>query len=401
MLNRRGVIMKQLVNKLQNSEFLTLNELLKVKVSLVMIFLLFFGAFTIPVSFFEDFAISIRITVPGIFVLLFTITFTLLMANKSRPAMHFSIYTFIGLTVYYVGASGQLYGYFLVFITLTVLIFYQDITTYILYGGPLTIYGIYYIQTNDDLISDVTNTAPQIGPLIYQIILASFFIVFLLNFILTQNLEEKLNEDYMKTHKSLRIYRGYSIRLINDISDRENYNRSYRNKGFQSAIHKAAEFINDKLEENLTDLDEVIEFYFFLHSQNTQQILEKSNIPKKTRNYTLQLSRFLIHKNSDIDAIVFNSINEFRTVKTIANNQFEYHLDSMFQSRINRVLAIAIIYKYLTTEPTKYDKWGRLNKILTHNEFKKMIQTRSFREIFSFEDVNFFLKNEAAFRKCL
>lgn len=393
--------MRQLIEKVQNSEFLTLNELLKVKVSLVMVFLLIFGAFTIPVSFFEDFDLSIRIIVPSIFVFLFTITFIALMINKSRFAMHFSIYTFIGLTIYYVGASGQLYGYFLIFITLTVLIFYQDITTYILYGGPLTIYGIYYIQTNDDLITDVIETSPQIGPIIYQIILATFFIVFMINFILTQSIEEKLNEDFMRTHKSNRIYRSYLLRLMNDISDRNNETLEYKNDDFHRLIRKLVLFINDKLEEPLSDLDEVIEFYFFLHTQNTQKILQKTNIPNKTKNYTVQLEKYLIHKNSDLDAIIINSICEFKENYSCKNTRYDYHLDAMFQSRTNRILALALIYKFLSSEPTGYDKWGRLNEILTHGEVKKLFQTKFYREYLSFEDVNFFLKNESLYKKYL
>ncbi len=393
--------MRQLIKKVRNSEFLTLNELLKVKVSLVMVFLLIFGAFTIPVSFFEDFALSIRIIVPSIFVLLFTITFIALTINKSRFAMHFSIYTFIGLTIYYVGASGQLYGYFLIFITLTVLIFFQDITTYILYGGPLTIYGIYYIQTNDDLISDVSETLPQIGPIIYQIILATFFIVFMINFVLTQSIEEKLNEDFMRTHKSNKIYRGYLMRLMNDIADRNNMTREYKNDDFHKLIRKLVLFINDKLDERLSDLDEVIEFYFFLHTQNTQKILEKSNIPNKTRDYTVQLEKYLIHKNSDLDAIVISSICEFKENPSSKFKRYDYHLDAMFQSRTNRILALALMYKFLTSEPAGYDKWGRLNEILTHNDVKKLFQSKFYREYLSFEDVNFFLKNESLYKKYL
>ena len=132
-----------------------MNELLQVKVTLVMVFLLMFGLLTIPVSFFEDLALSIRIIVPLTFISLFTITFIMLVFQKARIAMHFSIFTFIGLTVYYVDGSGQLYGYFLLFITITIIIFYQDITTYILYGGLVTAYGTYFVQTSEELIKDL------------------------------------------------------------------------------------------------------------------------------------------------------------------------------------------------------------------------------------------------------
>ena len=67
------------------------------------------------------------------------------------------------------------------------------------------------------------------------------------------------------------------------------------------------------------------------------------------------------------------------------------------RDRIDKMLSLAILYKYLKTEITQFDKWGNVQRKLTHQEIVELFQSKEFREFISYEQVNFFLDNEELF----
>jgi len=393
--------MKELIHKIKRSEFLTLNELLRVKVSLVMIFLLLIGLLTVPVSFFEDFALTIRIIVPSIFVLLFSFTFLMLILRKSRIAMHFSIYTFLGLTVYYVDGSGQLYGYFLLFITLTVIIFYQDITTYILYGGVLTAYGVYFIQTNEELVAGLPENLQTVSPIIYQFILIGFFVVYLLQFILTDSFNENLNEEYLKTSKANDLFQTYVIKYIGELQDRNGVTRTTESEAFQEKVKKVAGLIGENVPKPPQDIEEVVEYYFFIQKEELQRVVESENASKRAIRYAKAFEKYRLNHPNDLNNLYFATYFSFKPNLKVDINRYERKLDKMFTNNTNKILAFAIIYLVLNNQITRLDRWGRVNKILTHDEIMTLIQSKGYREYLSFEDINFILQNQDIFENYL
>ncbi len=393
--------MKDLIRKIQRSEFLTLNELLRVKVTVVMFFLLFFGAFIIPISFFENLGLGIRIIVPTTFILLFTITFLLLMFDKSRVAMHFSIYTFIGLTVYYVGGSGQLYGFFLLFITLTVIIFFQDITTYIIYGGALTIYGVIFIQISEEVIINLPDELVGFSASIYQIILIAFFVIYLLQFILTDTFNESLNEDYLKTSKANKLYLDYIVKYTRELQDRNDVTPLQEDNKFKKTTRDLAVLINQELAEPSDNIEEVVEYYFFIHKYELKRILKSENISKSALKYAKSFEKFRIDRNSDLLSLCFKTEFQLRDGLSVYIQRYNQKIDKLFTNRTNKIIALSIIYLILNNQITQVDQWGRVNKILNHDEILKLVNNKDIREFLTFEDVNFISKNAQVFKETL
>ncbi len=66
-----------------------------------------------------------------------------------------------------------------------------------------------------------------------------------------------------------------------------------------------------------------------------------------------------------------------------------------------KLLSLAILYKYLKTEVTQYDRWGKVARVLTHEEITELLVSKEFREFISFEQVNFYLDNQELFEKHL
>jgi len=69
----------------------------------------------------------------------------------------------------------------------------------------------------------------------------------------------------------------------------------------------------------------------------------------------------------------------------------------MFSNRTNRILALGLLYQYLRREVTQFDKWGRVDKVMSQQEVKALFTSKPMRKFISYEDMNFFLKNLSLF----
>lgn len=396
--------MKTLFNRIRNSEFLTFNEVLRLKVVIVTAFLLLFVGLTIPISALLTFNLefSINIIVPIFFIILLLITIVTVLLNFNRIAMHFSIYTMIGLTVFHVGGANHLYGFILFFVSLTIIIFYQDIITYIIYGGAVTLYGaIYAFQSGGELMG-ILSTSENVSVLTYQIMLVGFYIIFLIQFILSDHIYEKLNNEWVRMNKILEKYQDFSLQHLNEYTEKEKLTPIYKNNKFQQTISELAVFLNEFYEEKGEDIAELVEYYFFLHSQDLEQVLNNEDASKEAKEFAKQLEKYLLNKRTELTSMLFDFSTLFIEQKVdYKDDRYEYSIEELFSTKTNKMLALAILYKFLRTEVTQFDKWGNIGKILTHEEISELFVSKEFREFISFEQVNFYLDNQELFEKYL
>jgi len=393
--------MKMLISKILNSEFLTFNEVLRLKVAVVTIFLFIFVLLSIPVSTLNDFSLDISVLIPTGFALLLVLTILLTILNLNRWAMHFSIYTIIGLTIYYVGGSNHFYGYVLFFVTLTVIIFYQDIITYIIYGGAITIYGIYYISVNGGSIVGVDSIGVEMSSITYQTILIGFYAVFLIQFLISDNIYEKMNNEWVRMNKVLEKYQDFTLHYLKENIEEKKEMPIYKNVKFQQVVSELSVFINEFFEEEGDNIAEVVEFYFFIHEQEITSIVEDKNISLITRRFAVELQKYLLNQRSELVSILFDFATLFKKENEYEETRYEYNLDNLFGNKIDKLLSLAILYHYLKTEVTQFDRWGKINGVLTHEEIAELLVSIEFREFISFEQVNFFLDNQELFELLL
>ncbi len=393
--------MKSMINRIRNSEFLTFNEVLRLKVVIVTIFLFVFVTLSIPLSSYNTFTKDVDILIPIGFALLLVLTMVLTIINLNRWAMHLSIYTIIGLTIFYVGGTDHFYGYILFFVTLTVIIFYQDIITYLIYGGGITIYGIYYIAQNGHSIVGINSSGVEYSSLTYQTILIGFYVVFLIQFIVSDNIYEKMNNDWVRMNKVLEKYQTFILQYLKENLEQNEIEPLYKNSKFQQLVSELSVFINEFFEEDGNKIAEVVEFYFFLHDQEINKIVEDKELPLITRKYAVELQKYLINSRSELVSILFDFTTLFKGDKKFQETRYEYNLEKLFNNKIDKLLALSILYKYLKTEVTQYDRWGKVARILTHEEITELLVSKEFREFISFEQVNFYLDNQELFEKHL
>jgi len=73
----------------------------------------------------------------------------------------------------------------------------------------------------------------------------------------------------------------------------------------------------------------------------------------------------------------------------------------LFTNKTDKLLSLSILYKFLKSEKTQIDKFGKIGRELTHEEIVDMFISKEFREFISYEQVNFFLDNQELFNKYL
>jgi len=393
--------MKAIMNRILNSEFLTFSEVLRLKVALVTIFLSIFVVLTIPLSSLNEFQLNINIIVPIGFGALLAITLLLMVINMNRWAMHFSIYTIIGLTLYYVGGSYHFYGYMLFFVTLTVIIFYQDIITYLIYGGAITIYGVIYIVDNINDIVGANSAGIEYSSITYQSILLGFYLIFLIQFIVSDNIYEKMNNEWVRMNKVLEKYQDFSFETLKSIEESKEQEPVYENPEFQQAVSELSIFINEFFEEKGDNIAEFVEYFFFLHGQDLTDIVKDKSISPLARKYAVELQKYILNDRTELISILFDFSTMFKASDEYNKYRYEYSLDKLFPNKIDKLLSLAILYKFLRSEVTQYDKWGKIELALTHKEITKRFTSKEFREFISFEQVNFYLDNQELFDKYL
>jgi len=393
--------MKRLISRIRNSEFLTFSEVLRLKVSIVTFFLTVLTLLSIPLSSFNSFTLDINVIVPIVLGVLLVLTILLTLVNLNRLSMHVSIVNMVVITVYLTSGSNHFYGYMMLFVTLTVIIFYQDISTYLLYGGGTAAYGVYYVFDKGASIIGTNTLDVNISMYTYIVVLVGFYSVFLIQFLISDNIYEKMNNDWVRMNKVLSRYQELTFKHLAEMIEENSQEPIYKNTKFRQTVSELSVFINEFFEEDADNIAEVVEFYFFLHEEDVDTVIESKDLPIKTRKYASQLRKYLLNQNSELVSILFDVSTVFNKSEELESNRYEYNLDKLFDDRIDKLLSLAMLYKYLKTETAQFDKWGNVKRVLTHKEITEMFVSKEFREFITYEQVNFYLDNETLFEQYL
>ena len=392
---------RSFIMRIRNSEFLTFNEVLKVKVNVVNWFLIIFLALTITVVPEGNITINLlTLLAPAAIMLL--VSFLLVRLNINRVAMHTTIYTFLLLTGYYLRSTDYFFTYMLFFVGLTIIIFYQDFTTYLLYGGSLTVAGVYYVMSEGpDLVGAQSSVSIATSSLAYQVILIGFYLVFFIQYIVSDNIYGRLNNEWVRNNKTLERYQEFTHAHLIELVERSESKPIYDSSKFQQAVSEIAVFINEFFEDKGDEIAEVVEFYFFIHNKDIDEVIEDQDLPVITRKYALEFKKYMLNYRSEIISILFDFSTLLQNENSYSENRYAYDINKLFNNRINKLLSLAILYKYLKSEITQFDKWGQISKTLTHNEITELFSSPGFRDFISFEQVNFYLDNQELFKKYL
>ncbi|MEC9485736.1 MAG: hypothetical protein UMR38_07725 [Candidatus Izemoplasma sp.] len=393
--------MKTLLDRIRHSEFLTFNEVLRLKLILVTFFISIFVILSYISAPFSNADDNTFLFVSIAFSFLFLLTILFIAINSNRIAMHLSIITILGITFAFVNSSNYFYGFIMFFVSLTVIIFYHDIVTYLLYGGLVTGYGVFYIMTNGEYIVGTNSISTLISQDTYLIVLIGFYIVFLIQFIVSDSIYEKMNNEWLTMSKMLDKYQSFSSRYLDDLMEKNKEKPVYESGKFQQTVNELSTFINEFFEDEGDKIAEVVEYYFFLHSQDIDEIIASDKGTKLAKRYAKQFKKYMLNDDTEMSALLYDFATLFKDTPEYSESRYQYHLSDLFDDRINKLIALAFLYKYLKNEMTQFDKYGSAKRVLSHEEITELFISKEFREFLSFELVNFYLDNQEIFREHL
>lgn len=391
--------MKNFFRRVFNTEFLPMSEVRKIKVILVMVFLTLVTAVTIPLSIFFDYELIIKIAVIAVLVLVLFLTMFLIKVNKIMASIQISIIYTIALTFFYMQGTSSFYAYLFFFIGLTVIVFYQELFSYLTYGTFVMALGIYYVFYHQTNLAGASHLLGSVY--IYIAILAIFYLIFLLQVLYNEKLYTELNYEWVRMIHIIDKYQDDTMSYLEEIQKLNKKDSLYENVDFQKAVQEVSVFIYEQFKEVGKEITNVLDLYIYIHEKGIDHILQSEELSVSTKKVAVRLQKYLLNKRTNMISIVFNFFTRFRETAPYRENRYDYSLDLLSEKSDEQIIAVAMLYAYLSNEMTIKDQWGQISKTMTHDEIRDWFLSSEMLEFLSDAQIAFFKENEELFKEHL
>lgn len=394
--------MKDIIFRIRSSQYLSNNELVAIKVLFINILLFIVGVITVPINILFSGLTIVQVAFPLTFVLAFGASIILNLISKPRLAMTASIYAFIIVAASFFPTASPIYIYLMIFALLGLLIFYQDFYTFAIYGSAITIFGIIFLFFNiDTFTAEIFQQSATTQIVIYQGTLIIFYVFFLLNFINLEISNERYIKNFLESKTYTKNYIELIIKLKEAMNDRDRVKPIYDQSIFQQGLLETSTFLGEIFGFKAKEIQELVEFYLYLHEVDADLIISNKNINSKTKSFAKQLKRYLINQNNEFMGLVYELISETKQGLSNKIQNLDTRIHNSFYSSTDRFIATAGLYYYLRTEITQLDKWERTDETLTHQSVKDILMDSLVLNYLSPGEINLILDNEELFKRML
>lgn len=395
-------MMRDLIFRIRSSQYLSNNEIVGIKVLFVSILLFIVGAVVVPVNILFSGLTFVQVAFPLAFITTFLSTIILNFMSKPRLAMNASIYSFAIIAASFFPTASPLYFYLMFFGILGVLVFYQDFYSFAIYGTTVTLFGVGFMIVNvDTFTSGIFDVNQTIQIVIYQGTLIIFYIFFLIHFINAEVVNERYIKSFLESKSYTNSYIELILRLKDSMNDRDRISPIYDRNEFQQALLEVSTFLGEIFGFKSKEIQELVEFYLYLHEVDPDLIIKKKEINPKTRNYARQLKRYLINRNNEFMGLAYEMISETQIGLDLKVENLELKISKSYFTNTDRFIATLAIYFYLRTEITQLDKWGRTDETLTHQAIKNIIHNSQILNYFDAGEINLILENEELLKRMI
>ncbi len=391
--------MKNFFRRVFNTEFLPMSEVRKIKVILVMVFLTLVTAVTIPLSIFFDYPLLIKIAVIAVLLLVLFLTMVLIKFNKIMASIQISIIYTIALTFFYMQGTSSFYAYLFFFIGLTVIVFYQELFSYLTYGTFVTALGVYYVIYHKTNLTGASNLTGSV--FVYIAILIIFYFIFLLQVLYNEKLYTELNYEWVRMVHIIDKYQDDTMNYLEEIRKQKKSDPVYENVDFQKAVQEISIFIYEQFREVGKEIGNVLDLFIYIHEKGIDHILQSEELSVSTKKVAVRLQKYLLNKRSNMVSIILNFFTRFRDTAPYRENRYDYSLDMLAEKSDELIIAMALLYSYLANETSVKDQWGQMAKPMTHEQIKEWFMSNEMSEFLSDSQVAFFKENEALFKEHL
>lgn len=383
--------MKDFLRRFFNTEFLPMSEVRKIKVVIVMAFLLLMTFITIPFSFFLSYQLIVKIIVIVGLFLVYGLMIFLIKIQKILPAIQITMIYSIGLTLFYTQGTSSFYAYLFFYISLTIIIFYQELYSYLLYGTVLVVLGVFYTILHQNgliLMQDVPGSV-----YIYISVLVLFYLIFFVQILYTEKLYTDMNLEWVKMNKIIDKYQEDILYYLTETNKDEKEGPIYEDLNFQKAVDELSVFIAEQYRENGKEITNVLDLYLYIHEKGLDKILDNEEISITMKKIANRLDKYMLNKRSELFSMVINFFTKFQDTAPFKENRYDYKISSLTEETEEQIIAMTFIYQYLTHEVIGLDGWDQMKRILTEEEVLSLLSSPEMSEFFSPSQIGFFKDN--------
>lgn len=391
--------MRDFLRRVFVTEFLPMSEVRTIKISLVMMFLLAMTAITVPFSFFLDYTLVFKIAVIGALFLFFGIIILLIRFGRQMAAIHFTIWYSILLTLFYTLGSTSLYAYLFFFITLVVIIFYQEIYVYVSYGTIVLLLGLYYTIFHQQGLLLATDIPGSIA--VYSVFLGLFYLVFLIQILLNEKVYTDLNYEWVRMNHVMDKYQDHILFYLDQIRKTEKGSAFYEDLDFQRAADELSAFIYEQFKADGRDITNVLDLYLYIHERGLERILEHDEFSIATKKIANRLSKYMLDQRTEMFSMIVNFHTKFRPSQPYKANRYLYDIDSLTELTDEQIIALAMMYRFLAHEIYDIDQWDEMHRVFTTEDLQALFDSPEAEMFFTPGQIGFFKDNQALFEEYL
>ncbi|MBI9010139.1 MAG: hypothetical protein JEZ05_08960 [Tenericutes bacterium] len=383
--------MKEFFKKLFNTEFLPMSEVRKIKVWLVMAFLLVLTLVTIPYSTFFDYSLSMKIvTIIGLFILMGVMVLALKF-EKPLLAIQISMIYSILLMLYYTQGVNSFYSYIFFYISLTIIIFYQELLSFLVYGTVVVAMGIFYTiqsQAGLVLVDDILASM-----YIYIAILVLFYVINLIQMLHNEKIYTDLNYEWVKMNHIIHNYQEDILYYLDDIRQDAHQSPIYEDLEFQQAAFELSQFISEQIMKDGKEIVNLIDLYVYIHEKGLTDIIENQEISVAMKKTANMLGKYLLNQNTDMFSMVINFYIRFQETDTSTENRYSYKISDSTEVIEEQIIAFCLIYCYLSHEIEKDREWHKLELSDREENSTNIFEDTELSEFFSNQVIAFYNDN--------
>lgn len=387
--------MVKFFKKILNSEFLPVNEVRRLKVHVVMGFLFVITLITIPFSFFFNYSTLYQILSLAAFGLFYLLIFIFVRFKKIFTAIQVSIIYSLLLTVFYTQGISSFYAYIFFYITLTIIVFYQEIYSYFIYGTATVVLGIIYTLTYSEGLAIVNDVSGSMY--VYIAGLVIYYLVSFAQIINNEKLYADMNLEWVRTNNFNSNNQDDLLNFIEDIRAGMNESHIFEDLEFQKCTMELSQFIAEQILRDGKQIVNLIDLYIYIHEKGLESILKNDEISVALKKNANILGKYLLNENTDMFSMIISFYLKFHHTDEYDINRYNYKVENITSLTDEQFIAFCLIYLYLKDELLENDKWNTIKSEETDIEevFAKIDLT----EFFSDQLIAFYHDNIELLRK--
>jgi len=369
-----------------------MNEVRRLKIVIILLFLILFTALTIPLSALLNYSFWVKFGFISGFISLVFLTIAFLLAKKIFFAMQVTIIQSVLFMVFYTQGITSFYAYLLFYIVITIIALYQEVYSYFVYGTFVSVLGVFYILTEGDgllLANDIPGAI-----YIYVVGLVLYYIVNFIYILINEKSYAEMNLEWISSKQTNDGIQGDIFNYMEALRRIEGKPPIYEDLDFQKAVFETSEFIAKQILKDGSEIKNIVDLYIYIHERGFESILDNDEISVNMRKTTDSLKKYIINDNSDLFSMVINfCLRDIHS--TIDIN--DLNVERLTEYKDEQVIAFSLIYVYIANNLYQLSDWNKIER----KEQSKNLEDFDFESFFDDHLLAFYEDNQKLIKKHL